>query len=55
MFYAVKLLPTTWAMQGLIDLVIRGQGVVAILPESAVLLTFFALFLFIGVRHFRYE
>jgi ABC-2 type transport system permease protein len=52
---AVKLLPTTWAMQGLIDLVIRGQGVVAILPESAVLLTFFALFLFIGVRHFRYE
>jgi ABC-2 type transport system permease protein len=51
----VKLLPTTWAMQGLIDLVIRGQGAVAILPESAVLLAFFALFLFIGVRRFRYE
>jgi len=26
---AVKILPTTWAMQGLLDLVLRGRGLVA--------------------------
>ena len=28
----VKVLPTTWAMQGMLDILLRGQGVVGILP-----------------------
>ncbi len=52
---AVKILPTTWAMQGLMELVVQRQGLVDILPEAAVLLGFFVLFLFVGVRRFRFE
>jgi linearmycin/streptolysin S transport system permease protein len=52
---AVKILPTTWAMEGLLDLVLRGQGVIGILPEAAVLLGFAALFFGIGIWRFKYE
>jgi len=52
---AVKVLPTTWAMQGLLDLVLRGQGLAAILPEAGVLLGFAVLFFSIGILRFRYE
>ncbi len=52
---AVRVLPTTWAMQGMLDLVLRGRGLVDILPETAVLLGFAAIFLAIGVWRFRYE
>ncbi len=52
---AVKVLPTTWAMQGLLDLVLRGGGLVDILPEAGVLLGFAALFFAVGVWRFRYE
>lgn len=52
---AVKVLPTTWAMQGLMDLLLRGGGLLEILPEAGVLLGFAALFLGIGVSRFRYE
>lgn len=51
----VKILPTTWAMQGLLDLVLRGQGLVSILPEAGVLLGFAAVFFAIGIWRFRYE
>jgi len=51
----VKVLPTTWAMQGLLDIVLRGQGLVAILPEAGVLLGFAAVFFAIGVLRFKYE
>jgi ABC-2 type transport system permease protein len=51
----VKVLPTTWAMQGLLDLVLRGQGLTAILPEAGVLLGFSAVFFVIGIWRFRYE
>jgi ABC-2 type transport system permease protein len=51
----VKVLPTTWAMQGLIDLLLRNAGLSGILLESGVLLGFAALFLSIGVMRFRYE
>lgn len=50
-----KILPTRWAMQGMLDLVLRGQGMKAILPEAGVLLGFAAVFLFIGVWRFKYE
>lgn len=51
----VKIFPTTWAMQGLLDLVLRGGGLADILPESAVLLGFAGVFFTIGVMRFRYE
>ena len=51
----VKVLPTTWAMQGMLDLVLRGKGLVDILPEAGVLLGFAALFFTVGVLRFRYE
>ncbi len=51
----VKLLPTTWAMQGLTDLAVRGQGISGILPEAGVLLIFAILFLSIGLWRFRFE
>jgi ABC-2 type transport system permease protein len=51
----VKVLPTTWAMQGLLDLVLRGQGLIAILPKAGVLLGFAAVFFMIGIWRFKYE
>ncbi|MFC2063718.1 ABC transporter permease [Chloroflexota bacterium] len=52
---AVKILPTTWAMEGMLDLGIRGGGLVDILPETGVLLGFALLFFSVGVIRFRYE
>jgi ABC-2 type transport system permease protein len=52
---AVKVLPTTWAMSALTDITMRGQGLVDILPEAAVLLGFAAVFFVIGLWRFRYE
>jgi ABC-2 type transport system permease protein len=51
---AAQALPTTWAMQGFTDLVIRGQGLAEIVPEAAVLTAFAALFFAIGAWRFRY-
>jgi ABC-2 type transport system permease protein len=52
---AVKILPTTWAMNGLLDLTLRGKGLVAILPEAGVLLGFAMVFFVIGIWRFKYE
>jgi ABC-2 type transport system permease protein len=52
---AVKVLPTTWAMQGMLDIVLRGQGLAAILPEAGILLGFAAVFFGVGILRFRYE
>ncbi|MBK8987543.1 MAG: ABC transporter permease [Chloroflexi bacterium] len=52
---AVHVLPTTWAMRGLTDLVLRGGGLNDILPEAAVLSGFAVLFFIVGVTRFRYE
>ncbi len=51
----VKVLPTTWAMQGMLDLVLRGGGLWDVLPEAGVLLGFAAVFFSLGVWRFRYE
>lgn len=51
----VRILPTTWAMQGMLDLVLRGKGLVDILPEAGVLLGFAVIFFTVGVLRFRYE
>jgi ABC-2 type transport system permease protein len=42
-------------MQGMLDLVMRGKGLVDILPEAGVLLGFAVLFFTVGVLRFRYE
>jgi ABC-2 type transport system permease protein len=52
---AVKILPTTWSMQGMLDIVLRCGGVSAVLPEAGVLLGFAVVFFTIGVLRFRYE
>jgi ABC-2 type transport system permease protein len=52
---AVKILPTRWAMQGMLDLVLRNGGLVDILPEAGVLLGFAVIFFSVGVWRFRYE
>jgi len=52
---AVRILPTTWAMQGMLDLGPRGGGLVDILPETGVLLGFAVIFFSVGVMRFRYE
>lgn len=52
---AIQVLPTYWAMQGLLDIVLHGRGLVAVLPEVGVLLGFAALFFGVGVARFRYE
>jgi len=52
---AVKVLPTRWAMQGMLDIVVRGEGLSAVLPEAAVLLGFAVVFYVIGIWRFRYE
>jgi ABC-2 type transport system permease protein len=50
-----RLTPVAWAMSGFHDIITRGLGVTAVLPEVAVLLGFTALFLTIGIARFRYE
>lgn len=50
---AVKVLPTTWAMQGLLDVVSRGQGIAAVMLPAGVLLGFAAAFFAIGTWRFR--
>src|SRR6185369_16870960 len=40
----VRILPTNWAMQGLLTLSLRGGGLVDILPNAGVLLAFALVF-----------
>lgn len=50
-----KFFPTGWAMQGMTDIVIRGQGLAEVLPTIGVLAAFAVVFFTIGVWRFRYE
>ena len=52
---AVRVLPTTWAMQGLLALVLRGQGLMEVLLPAGVLTGFAAVFFGVGILRFRYE
>jgi ABC-2 type transport system permease protein len=52
---AVLVLPTSWAMQGMLNIVLRGQGLTGILPQAGVLMVFALVFFAIGVWRFRYE
>lgn len=50
---AVKVLPTTWAMLGMTDLLLRGENWQGILPEAGALLGFAVVFFTIGIVRFR--
>jgi len=52
---AAKVLPTTWAMQGTLDVALRGQPVSGITLEVLVLFGFALFFFIIGVWRFKYE
>jgi len=52
---SAKVLPTTWAMQGTLDVALRGQGVNGITLEVLVLLGFALVFYVVGVLRFKYE
>jgi ABC-2 type transport system permease protein len=52
---AAKVLPTTWAMQGTLDVALRGQPISGITLEVLVLLGFALIFYIIGVLRFKYE
>jgi ABC-2 type transport system permease protein len=50
-----RLTPVSWAMDGFHDVITRGLGVTAVLPEVGMLLLFAAVFLAVGLSRFRYE
>ena len=52
---AAKVLPTTWAMQGVLDVSLRGQGFTGVQLEVLALLGFALVFYVIGVWRFKYE
>ena len=51
----VKVLPTTWAMQGINNVLVRGAGLSMVLPQVGVLLLFAVVFFGVGVKRFRFE
>jgi ABC-2 type transport system permease protein len=51
----VRVLPTTWAMSGLTDVIVRGKGVADILPATGILLAFALVFFMVGIWRLRYE
>lgn len=52
---AVRVLPSTWAMLGFQDVILRGQGPHGVLLETGALLAFAAVFFTVGIWRFRYE
>jgi ABC-2 type transport system permease protein len=52
---AVKVLPTTWAMIGFNDVIVRGQGVTGVLPAVGILIVFAAVFFALGIWRLRFE
>jgi len=50
-----QVFPTYWAMQGFLDIAVRGQGAAGVALESLVLLGFALVFFTVGVLRFKYE
>ena len=51
----VRVLPTTWTMQGMLDIALRGQGPEGVLLEMTVLFGFALVFFLVGIWRFKYE
>jgi len=52
---AVQILPSTWAMRGFNDVIIRGQNAQGIFLEAGVLLGFALLFFIVGIWRLKFE
>ncbi len=52
---AVQVLPTTWAMRGYLDVILRLKGTADVLVPCGILLAFAAAFFAAGLLRFRYE
>lgn len=50
-----RLTPLAWLMDGMKDIIIRGQGVEAVWPAAAVLLGYAGVLLILAVWRFRFE
>jgi len=50
-----RFVPQSWAIQGLQDLMVRGLGMQAVLPEIAALLGFSLVFFLIGALRFDFD
>lgn len=50
-----KFTPTAWALNGFLDVMVRGLGVAAILPGVGMLMAFTAVFWAIALWRFRFE
>jgi ABC-2 type transport system permease protein len=48
-------LPHTYAMQGYQDLLVRNQGLGAVLPEIGILLLFAAAAFFVALRRYDFD
>jgi ABC-2 type transport system permease protein len=51
----VKVLPSTWAMLGLTDIIVYGKGLSDVWLNAVVLLAFAAIYFVIGVRRMRLD
>ncbi|MBN1666162.1 MAG: ABC transporter permease, partial [Anaerolineales bacterium] len=51
----VQILPSTWAMRAFNDVLVRGGGIQAVLPEVGVLLGFAVIFFTVGIWRLRFE
>ncbi len=51
----VKVLPSTWAMQGLTDIIVYGKGLSEVWLNAVVLLAFAAIYFAVGVRRMRLD
>ena len=47
--------PQTWALEGYLDIMVRGRGVLDVLPNAGVLLLFAAGFFTLAIWRFRFE
>jgi ABC-2 type transport system permease protein len=51
----VKMLPSTWAMAGLTDIIVYGKGLREAWLNAIVLLAFAAIYFVVGVRRLRLD
>jgi ABC-2 type transport system permease protein len=50
-----KFTPNAWALNGFLDVMVRGLGVSAILPTVGMLMVFAAVFWAFAIWRFRFE
>ena len=51
----VQIFPSTWAMKGFNEVIVKGSGPMDVLPITLVLIGFAVVFFIVGVRRLRFE